>query len=88
MAWFYDKFNCMKNMERGLTCLEVSLSYTVEEESWLTKRLGIMDEIHKSVGLNEEIRKEFPMYSLDVPVSKSFVKGNETCLNMFHDCSQ
>ena len=41
----------------------------------LNRRLTLLDQIHMSVGMTEEIMREFAMYSLDVPVSKNFMKG-------------
>jgi hypothetical protein len=59
----------------GLVCSKIVLPYTQEEESWLRDHLQLLDKAYHSVGWGEEITKEFMMYSLDVPVSKKFMKG-------------
>jgi hypothetical protein len=49
--------------------------YTDEEEGWLRKQFQLLDDAHKSVRWGEETIKEFMMYSLEVPVSKHFMKS-------------
>ena len=53
----------------------IVMPYTEEEECWLNRQFGLLDQAHGSVKWGEEIIKEFMMYSLEVPVSKNFMKG-------------
>ena len=46
MSLFFDQFTSLGNIEEGLSCFVVALSYSEEEESWLNKRFQVMDEIH------------------------------------------
>ena len=54
---------------------QLVLPYTEEEESWLVQQFRLLDEAHSSVSLGEDTTREFMMYSLDVPVSKTYMKG-------------
>lgn len=54
---------------------QLALPYTDDEEMWLMNMLHKVQDIHKSVNLGEETIKEFMMYTLDVPLSKKFMKS-------------
>jgi len=49
----------------------LTMVYTEEEERWLQKQVNLIETAFKSVPMGEEILKEFAMYSLGVPLSKS-----------------
>ena len=50
----------------------LTLKYTAEEEGWLMNRFSSMDETYFSVGMGDDLMKEYVMFSLGVPMSKSF----------------
>jgi len=54
----------------------VAIKFTNEEELWLNSQLVKLQEAHWSVPFGEETTNEFMMYSLEVPVSKKFMKGS------------
>jgi hypothetical protein len=66
-----------QNQSRLLSSNQLVLPYTEEEESWLVQQFRLLDEAHNSVSFGEEITREFMMYSLDVPVSKTYMKGKK-----------
>jgi hypothetical protein len=53
--------------------LFVVMPYTNEEEAWLTQQIRIVDEAYMSVPVGESLLHEFMMYSLGVPLSKSYM---------------
>ena len=64
--------------ESKLTCPQATtriiMPYTEEEESWLNRQFQLLEKAHMSVGFGLETIREFMMYSLEVPVSKNFMK--------------
>ncbi len=62
--------------QSGLLSLsQLVLPYTEEEESWIVQQFRLFDKAHNSVSFGEDFTREFMMYSLDVPVSKMYMKG-------------
>lgn len=55
--------------------LNVVMPYTNEEEAWLNRQLRLVDEAYVSVPVGESLMQEFMMFSLGVPLSKSYM-GN------------
>ena len=53
--------------------LNVVMPYTNEEEAWLKRQLQLVDDAYMSVPVGETITKEFMMFSLGVPLSKSYM---------------
>jgi hypothetical protein len=68
-----------------LSSSQLVLPYTEEEESWLVQQFRLLDEAHNSVCFGEEMTREFMMYSLDVPVSKTYVKGKFSAIRQLTD---
>ena len=59
----------------NVTSKSIDIPYSEDEELWLKSHRQNLDMAYKSVGWGEEMTKEFMMYSLEVPVSKKFMKG-------------
>ena len=55
--------------------IAVVMPYTQEEECWMKNQLYQMEAAFHSVPIGEELLKEFSMYSLGVPLSKSYMKN-------------
>ena len=53
--------------------MNVVMPYTGEEEAWLKKQLKLVDEAFRSVPIGENVMHEFMMYSLGVPLSRSYM---------------
>ena len=73
--WKTPVFEMEEGNEQLTTSKALVMPYTDEEESWLLKQFQLLDDAHKSVKWGEETIKEFMMYSLEVPVSKHFMKS-------------
>ncbi len=52
------------------------MKYTEEEESWLQSQVHLVDDAYRSVPMGDEILDEIAMFTLGVPLSKSFIKVN------------
>ncbi len=81
----FSAFNISWNHHQfGLSSLsQLVLPYTEEEESWLDQQFRLLDEAHGSVSFGEDTTREFMLYSLDVPVSKTYMKGKRSTYNSF-----
>jgi hypothetical protein len=69
------------------------MPYTQEEEGWLNYQICQMETAFRSVSIGEELLNEFTMYSLGVPLSKSYMKtalsfGMERVWRMFKTHSE
>jgi hypothetical protein len=74
-AYHFDWKTPVFESEGSATSKTIVMLYTDEEEGWLRKQFQLLDDAHKSVRWGEETIKEFMMYSLEVPVSKHFMKS-------------
>jgi hypothetical protein len=52
----------------------IVMRYTKEEELWLQNQVHLVEDAFRSVPIGDEILEEFTMFSLGVPLSKSFMK--------------
>lgn len=78
MSTFCEKSFAWEEFQHSQNCPgsgSVSIKFTIEEDLWLKNQLKKLDEAHQSVPFGEEITNEFMMYTLEVPVSKRFIKG-------------
>jgi len=50
------------------------MKYTEEEESWLQSQVHLVDDAYRSVPMGDAILDEIAMFTLGVPLSKSFIK--------------
>ena len=53
-----------------------TIVYSIEEEKWIQLQLEKFDFAFKKIPLGDELIKEVLMYSLGVPLSKSFMANN------------
>jgi len=60
----------------------LTMAYTEEEERWLHNQVNLLDKAFRSVSMGEEIMDEVAMYSLGVPLSKSYLS------NVFAVCNE
>ena len=51
------------------------MPYTQEEECWLQNQIQEVEAAYQSVPIGEELLEEFTMFSLGVPLSKSYLKS-------------
>ena len=51
----------------------IVMTYTIEEEAWLSHQLRLVDEAFRSVPMGSDIMYEFMMHSLGVPLSRNYM---------------
>ncbi len=70
----WDKLEIMANHERKYVNISnLVMTYTIEEEAWLTNQFNLFDMAFRSVPSGREIIHEFLMNSLGVPLSRNYM---------------
>ena len=60
--------------DQNISQQTVVMRYTREEELWLLNQVHLVEDAFRSVPIGKDILEEFTMFSLGVPLSKSFIK--------------
>ena len=69
----WDKLEKMANHGRNdVNISNLVMTYTIEEEAWLTNQFNLFDIAFRSVSSGRDIIHEFLMNSLGVPLTRNF----------------
>ncbi len=81
MVKFFDANMALEEPQQHLTELkrEVALPYTNEEDYWLLNQFDHFSEAYASVSVGQDVIEETVMFSLDVPLGKSYTTNILSC---------